>query len=46
MEQALKLNRMPKADYQPGSGKAPAVGDTLQKYGATYHWDGTGWAKQ
>lgn len=47
MEGALKLNRMPKAgDYQAGSGKAPAVGDTMQKFGATYKWDGTGWQKQ
>lgn len=47
MEQALKLNRMPKAGaFDPAKGGVPKEGDTMQKYGATYKWDGTGWVKQ
>ena len=32
--------------FDPTKGGAPNVGDTMQKFGATYKWDGTGWAKQ
>ncbi len=34
------------ATFDASKGGTPNVGDTLQKFGATYKWDGTGWQKQ